>query len=497
VNERRAELSRVLGSDLFERSHNLQKLLSYLCEKAFSGTTGEVKEYTVAVEALGRSPDFDQKKDSIVRVEVHRLRKRLNQYYEGPGKDSPMRISIPEGKYIPVFSAAKDALAPMEPAPVVAERGPARLTHNRLGWAATLILAGSIVAAALIANSRRGSSSAPSPPAASVLPSAGVPEIRILAGRTRGYVDILGNTWEADAYFTGGSAHPGPHPPIRNATDQALFNGFREGDFQYDIPLEPGHYEMRLYFAETTFGEGNAAGGGESTRLFNFYANGEMLENLFDVLADAPGPRVADVRVYKNIRPAEDGKLHLEFKSVLHHAPFVNAIEIRRSTPARIRPVRLIASASPVRDSEGRTWLPDEIVDGGNLVKRSNPAEGTPVPELFQSERFGNFRYSIPVARNGVYRATLYFHEAWFGEGNSGGMGEGARIFDVHVNHQPLLVNFDILRASGGPRRAYVKTFHGLRPNPRGKLVLEFEPKVNYACVNAIEIEDETPVQAR
>src|SRR5256885_3659526 len=45
----------------------------------FRSQSSQIKEYNIAVEALGRAPDFDQKKDSIVRVEAHRLRKRLDR----------------------------------------------------------------------------------------------------------------------------------------------------------------------------------------------------------------------------------------------------------------------------------------------------------------------------------------------------------------------------------------------------------------------------------
>jgi hypothetical protein len=36
------------------------------------------------------------------------------------------------------------------------------------------------------------------------------------------------------------------------------------------------------------------------------------------------------------------------------------------------------------------------------------------------------------------------------------------------------------------------RTFHGVTPNAQGKIVLSFVPVVNYASVNAIEVEDES-----
>jgi hypothetical protein len=495
LEEQRKALAEVLRSDLFDRSQNLQRLLTYLCEKAMAGERDGLKEYTVAVEALGRPPSFDQKKDSIVRVEIHRLRKRLQQYYEGPGQSATLQIQIPEGKYVPQFVPANPPALPAvrEVSPEVRAEPASARPRSPLPVLLGLGAVASLALGAWWFAPRRGAET----PAVESAPAVSNPgEIRILAGRSKPHVDLMGHMWQADSYVEGGVPSSLANPSVRNAEDPAIYSGHREGEMRYRIPLGPGHYELRLHFAETVYGEGNPAGGGETARLFDVYANGRELESLLDVLRDAPGPRVAEVKVYKNIQPAADGFLHLDFRGRLHNDPFVNAIEVRRSPPGRIRPIRMVAGVVPVRDSEGRVWRPDANAEGGTIVKRSRPAENTPLPELFRSERFGTFRYTIPVARDGVYRATLYFHEAWFGEGNNGGLSEGARVFDVFLNHQPLLKNFDLLKSAGGARRAYVQTFHGLKPNSRGKLVFEFEPQMNYACLNAIEIEDESPAPA-
>src|ERR1700751_1647079 len=77
------ELDAILASGIFSRAPNLAQVLTYVCTKYFEGTAEQIKEYNIAVEALGRPPDFDQKRDSIVRVEAHKLRKRLAGYYKG------------------------------------------------------------------------------------------------------------------------------------------------------------------------------------------------------------------------------------------------------------------------------------------------------------------------------------------------------------------------------------------------------------------------------
>src|SRR5450755_3542340 len=97
------ELDAILASGILNRAPNLAHVLTYVCEKYFEGSAEQIKEYNIAVEALGRPPQFDQKRDSIVRVEAHRLRKRLREYYEADGAGHPVRIDIPPGQYAPKF----------------------------------------------------------------------------------------------------------------------------------------------------------------------------------------------------------------------------------------------------------------------------------------------------------------------------------------------------------------------------------------------------------
>src|SRR5580658_7259947 len=97
------ELQSVLDSGIFNRAPNLAHVLTYVCSQYFEGAAEQIKEYNIAVEALGRPAGFDQKRDSIVRVEAHRLRKRLREYYQAEGAGHSVRIDIPSGQYAPHF----------------------------------------------------------------------------------------------------------------------------------------------------------------------------------------------------------------------------------------------------------------------------------------------------------------------------------------------------------------------------------------------------------
>src|SRR6478609_9274848 len=65
--------------------------------------------------------------------------------------------------------------------------------------------------------------------------------------------------------------------------------------------------------------------------------------------------------------------------------------------------------------------------------------------------------------------------------------GAGSRIFNVIANGAPLLRNFEIFKAAG-ERRAIEKVFHGLVPNAQGRIEVSFEPVVQYAAVNGLEL---------
>ena len=105
VSDVRNELQVILASPSFRQSHGLAKLLRYICSKALVQDSEAITEYTIAVDVLGKPRDFKESKDAGVRVEVHRLRKRLAEYYEREGAHHSVRILIPTGRYAPEFLA--------------------------------------------------------------------------------------------------------------------------------------------------------------------------------------------------------------------------------------------------------------------------------------------------------------------------------------------------------------------------------------------------------
>lgn len=102
-NEIRDALERVTSSATFRVSRRLVAFLRYVVETDLAGDQASIKGFTIAVEALGRSPDFDPQANAIVRVEAARLRRTLDRYYAGPGARDPIVIEIPRGRYVPVY----------------------------------------------------------------------------------------------------------------------------------------------------------------------------------------------------------------------------------------------------------------------------------------------------------------------------------------------------------------------------------------------------------
>lgn len=101
----RAALRDILRSDPFSNSKRCCDFLSYVVDQALAGSQRELKERTIAVAVFGRTPTYDSHEDAIVRITATEVRKRLGQYYAGPGKQVTIHISLPKGGYIPLFNS--------------------------------------------------------------------------------------------------------------------------------------------------------------------------------------------------------------------------------------------------------------------------------------------------------------------------------------------------------------------------------------------------------
>jgi hypothetical protein len=499
LQERRAALDAVLASSTFARNQRLSRLLTYLCSKSFAGEAASLKEYTIATDVFGRPPDFDQSSDAIVRVEIHRLRKKLKEFYAREGADQNVEIVIHTGHYAPEFlerqtQALWKEVVPLVPVtlpPVKTRTLPLagrRSSNSPWIWMATAALVMILITAVwAITRNRTAAAGTPSlqANAAPAIDSSG--PIRILSGRTRSQRDREGNEWGPDAFFTGGSTLELPSQPIYRTRNPFLYLAGRKGEFSYRIPLKSGVYELHLHFADS-FIPGVSTEGGENMRIFNVDANGRPLLRDFDIIASA-GPNTACERVFKDIGPGNDGYLELKFTKEVN-APLLSAIEIMPAVLHRIRPMRITTQDEGFTDKSGVAWAPDNYFLNGRAIAKVGMVSGPIDPQVYERERYGNFSYALPAAP-GTYALTLHFAETYFGPKEQGGGGVGDRIFDVFCNGTALLNNLDVFKEAGAGDEV-IKTFHGLQPNAQGTMLISFIPRKNYAMVSALELVDET-----
>ena len=148
----------------------------------------------------------------------------------------------------------------------------------------------------------------------------------------------------------------------------------------------------------------------------------------------------------------------------------------------------LCGAKTPYTDRCGNLWAADRYFTAGEPIVTTETIEDTsPTPEdqwLYQNGRTGKeFAYSIPVPV-GLYAVRLKFAEPkhpWMFK----------RSFNLDVNGQQVLMDFDVVQAAKGPRRAVERSFHNVVPNADGRIVLHFT-----AGKNPLRTSDDAMVQA-
>jgi hypothetical protein len=498
----RRELERVI--ELLGKTTRPARLLAFIGSGYFQQSGVPLTEFSIATEVFGRSPkNFDSTEDAVVRVEAHRLRKKLREIYDKGQSPHGVQISVPAGSYVLKFLAAT------EPHPVEAaelgesagksagdDRPPDSAEISARGGRGVYLVSLAAVAAAVIIGLLvwRGREPAPSGSAASKPgpvvagkpPAAdSVSEIHILSGHSGSEViDNSGVRWTPDQFFAGGAAWPRTGPFVRGTSRQFLFGTQRSGQFGYDIPLGRGTYEMRLFFLSPS------RIGDEKISSFNVTLNGGPLLVGYDANISAGGADIADEQVYRDITPGPDGHVRLNFYNVTG-TPEIYGLELVPGEPGRLKPIRITTQPTAYVDHQGRRWRADDYyLNGLRSIDRAK-VTGTDDPELFSAERYGHFSYAIPVDSRDTYTVVLHFAEMYFGPQLQGGGGTGSRVFHVFCNGQTLLRDFDIFREAGS-LKVVTKTFPNIKPSALGKINLTFEPVVNNATVSAIEILDES-----
>ena len=92
--QKRRALEQTLQGATFARADQLKRFLRYICEMEIAGRAHEIKEYSIATEALGYSVDYSSADGSSVRNRAHALRQKLQEYYEAENPQAEIQISL-------------------------------------------------------------------------------------------------------------------------------------------------------------------------------------------------------------------------------------------------------------------------------------------------------------------------------------------------------------------------------------------------------------------
>jgi hypothetical protein len=128
--------------------------------------------------------------------------------------------------------------------------------------------------------------------------------------------------------------------------------------------------------------------------------------------------------------------------------------------------------------SGGNTYSTTKAIDMSAITDAAMPEA------VFQSERWGDFSYTIPgLAPGSAQVVTLYFAEIYYTE-------TGKRAFDVAINGAKVLSAFDIVAVAGGGNKAVALSF-AATADASGQIVIQFisggldAPKVNGITIAA------------
>ena len=350
------------------------------------------------------------------------------------------------------------------------------------------------------------------------------------------YTDGASNIWAADKAYAAGSwgytiaGNTGTRAnAIANTTDDTLFQTERwNANLAYSFDIANGTYSVRLRFADTYAGTAYVG-----ARRFNVSVEGTQVLTNFDIYA-LVGTNAATDQIF--VIAVNDGQLNVNLTAGTSDVPLINAIEIITyyppSTPTfstsptrtnsatftRTRtvsatftpsitgtpptqtftrtftytptpaPIRIDCGGPGYTDVGGNVWIADAYFAGGYTGSTADPIALTTDDVLYQTERYGNSTYSIPVP-NGAYQVTLKFAEIYFTAG-------GDRLFDVSMEGALVLDNIDVFTLGGNAwLRAYDRVFD-VTVND-GVLEIAFVGVVDNAIIDAIQVLPLAPTPTR
>ncbi|MEX0275755.1 MAG: malectin domain-containing carbohydrate-binding protein [Flavobacteriaceae bacterium] len=343
--------------------------------------------------------------------------------------------------------------------------------------------------------------------------------------------------FEADQHFDGGRAYTNASAEVADLYKTERSSNQRE--FDYNIPLPNGDYQVILHFAEIYWGATGGGALGTAQRVFDVTMEGNLILDDYDINAEV-GPQTEVTKTFPVTMT--DGTLNLNFDATGLNGvdqPKLSAIEII-GTLVSDPPVAVASADVNVGDapltvnftgssSTNTTSYSWDFDDGGasstladpqhtfnspgiyNVVLTVTGPGGTDtanvqitvndpvndfalrinaggpqlthnnevfeadqnfdggraytnasaeVADLYKTERSSNqreFDYNIPLP-NGDYQVILHFAEIYWGATGGGALGTAQRVFDVTMEGNLILDDYDI-NADFGPQTEVTKNF--------------------------------------
>ncbi len=305
------------------------------------------------------------------------------------------------------------------------------------------------------------------------------PVIRINAG-TEIEESSDGVTFIGDIYFSTDSGVGGiVNNAIDNTTHDAIYQSERISNgsfapFGYAVPVDNGTYSVVLHFAETAFQN-------VGQRVFNVAAEGITVLEDYDILEQAGAANTAIQETILNLN-VSDGVLNIDFISVTERAK-ISAIEIMGTVAPVSIPFALNAGGAAY-ESTSLSWQADDgtyFLEEGMPFVNSISINGTEDDPLYEAERFNpDLRFVLPGFERGNYTIELHFAE-------TNHQMSDQRVFDVTIEGETVLNDYDIFVASGGFATAVIEEFQDT-PILDGILNISLNRSVGSATINAIAV---------
>lgn len=287
-------------------------------------------------------------------------------------------------------------------------------------------------------------------------PTTDLNTIRINAGSDTNYVAPNGDVWIPDTNFRTNGQIFNVCPFDINGTDleelyckERFYNMWLDptAKFQYIIPVnKTGTYLVNLHFAETYYNT-------SKQRIFDILVDGKKVVKGLDIYSKAGFATALVIPITTQITVPKIvielvGKVENPKISGIEVIEMASTISIPTAAPVA-QPIEILINCGGSGFDElysDRTWDADQYYTGGLPYNDgSSDILNTVDDQLYQTERYGEFRYDIPVPQKGQYTIILHFAELYWPK-------VGERLFNIYIEKDIRVLNFDILALSNSTR---------------------------------------------